>query len=192
MSAATLFDVVTSGAIISVAPHGGVSVNMSIDYFHATPSGQVCEIDAKLTKLGRALAFTEVIVRNKSTGQIAATGTDIKFIPSVPPSSNKVNKGQEPFSAPIQSASPTAATAFISDLVSATHDGFDSEATRIFEATALYALTDTSAREGQVVCTLPVRPPVQNIYGTLHGGCIGEPDCTVLALLLPPTCQQRC
>ena len=47
LTAATLFDVVTSGALVSVAPHGGVSVHMSINYFRPTPGGKVCEVDAK-------------------------------------------------------------------------------------------------------------------------------------------------
>lgn len=170
LTAATLFDVVTSGALVSVAPHGGVSVHMSVNYFCPTPGGEVCEVDAKVTKLGRALAFSEVVIKNKTTGQITAKGTDIKFVPATQPSNSQ---GTGPIGTPKQSASPAAAIAFISDLVSAYDDGFDTEATSTFETTALYGLKDISATEGQIVCTLPVRPPVENIYHTLHGGCIG-------------------
>ncbi len=172
LNAATLFDVVTSGALVSVAPHGGVSIHMSIDYFRPTPGGGVCEVDARVTKLGRALAFSEVVIKNKTTGQITAKGTDIKFVPAVQPSGSQ---GKGPIGTPKQSASPAAAIAFISDLVSAHDDDFDPEATSTFEATALYGLKDISATEGQIVCTLPVRPPVENIYHTLHGGYIGAP-----------------
>ena len=170
LTAATLFDVVTSGALVSVAPHGGVSVHMSVNYFRPTPTGEVCEVDAKVTKLGRALAFSEVVIKNKTTGQITAKGTDIKFVPATQPSNSQ---GTGSIGTPKRSASPAAAIAFISDLVSAYDDGFDTEATSTFETTALYGLKDISATEGQIVCTLPVRPPVENIYHTLHGGCIG-------------------
>lgn len=181
LTAATLFDVVTSGALVSVAPHGGVSVHMSINYFCPTPGGDVCEVDAKVTKVGRALAFSEVVIKNKTTGQITAKGTDIKFVPAMQPSNSQ---GKEPIGTPKQSASPAAAIAFISDLVSAHDDSFDAEATSTFEATALYGLKDISATEGQIVCTLPVRPPVENIYYTLHGGCIGAPtQCVTLSWL---------
>ncbi len=179
LTAATLFDVVTSGALVSVAPHGGVSVHMSLNYFHPTPGVEVCEVEAKVTKLGRALVFSEVVIRNKTTGQITAKGTDIKFVPAMQPSNSQ---GKGPIGTPKQSASPAAAIAFISDLVSAHDDGFDPEATSTFEATALYGLKDISATEGEIVCTLPVRPPVENIYHTLHGGCIGAPSqCMTLS-----------
>ncbi len=187
LTAATLFDVVTSGALVSVAPHGGVSVHMSIDYFRPTPGGDVCEVDAKITKLGRALAFSEVVIKNKTTGQITARGTDIKFVPAMQPSDSQ---GKGPIGTPMQSASPAAAIAFVSDLVSAYDDDFDPEATSNFEATALYGLKDISATEGHVVCTLPVRPPVENIYHTLHGGCIGAPTQRVFLSWLCIACAR--
>ncbi len=156
---------------------------MSINYFSPTPGDQHCEIDARVIKLGRALAFSEVVVRNKQTGKITAKGTDIKFVPSMP---SPETQGKMPVGTPKQSAFPEAAVTFISDLVSATHDGFDPEATKTFETTALYGLKDITASKGQVVCTLPIRSRVENVYHTLHGGCIGGYRQVALVLCSNP------
>lgn len=46
-------------------------------------------------------------------------------------------------------------------------------------------LQDVKAWPGGIKCTMPVLQKVQNRYGTLHGGCVGE--------LLPATiCQDGC
>lgn len=43
-----------------------------------------------------------------------------------------------------------------------------------FDTSALRGLRELQAAPGRFSCILPVTPPVQNRYGTLHGGCIGE------------------
>ena len=58
--AATLVDDVSSGAVRSMSEHPGVSVHMSMNYFSPTPGGQDCEVDSRVTKAGRTLAFAEV------------------------------------------------------------------------------------------------------------------------------------
>ena len=83
MLAATLFDVVTSGVLVSVAPYGGISVNMSINYISPIPIYHICEIEAKITKVGRKLAFAEAIARDLNTGKLAATYTDVKIVPQL-------------------------------------------------------------------------------------------------------------
>lgn len=72
---------------------------------------------------------------------------------------------------------PEAADSFISDMISDAQEGFQPEATTNFETTALHGLKDITASRGRVVCTLPVRPRVQNRYKTLHGGCSGGFIC---------------
>lgn len=59
-AAATLVDDVSSGAIRSISQHPGVSVHMSMNYYSPTPGGQDCEVDSRVTKAGRTLAFAEV------------------------------------------------------------------------------------------------------------------------------------
>lgn len=169
---ATLVDDISSGAIVSVAPHAGVSVHMSMNYFSPTPGDQDCEIDAHVTKAGRTLAFADVEIRNKKTGKVTARGTHIKFIPPMPkPSASGVNDKMPP-GTPSAAATPEAAELFISDMISDVREGFDLESTQNFEATALHGVKDITATHGQVVCTLPVTQRVQNRYNTLHGGCI--------------------
>ncbi len=170
--AATLVDDVSSGAIVSVAPHAGVSVHMSMNYFSPTPGGQDCEVDAHVTKAGRTLAFADVEIRNKRTGKVTARGTHIKFIPPTPKVSN--GDAKTPPGTPKAAATPEAAEDFITDMINDVREGFQADATRNFEATALYGLRDITATRGQVVCILPVNLRVQNRYNTLHGGCIGR------------------
>ncbi len=172
--AATLVDDVSSGAIVSVAPHAGVSVHMSMNYFSPTPGGQDCEVDAHVTKAGRTLAFADVEIRNKRTGKVTARGTHIKFIPPMPNPTVSSGNTNRPPGTPRAAATPEAAEDFITDMISDVREGFQTDATRNFEATALYGLRNITATRGQVVCTLPVSQRVQNRYNTLHGGCIGR------------------
>ncbi|KAL3140714.1 hypothetical protein ABBQ32_005270 [Trebouxia sp. C0010 RCD-2024] len=159
-AAATLVDDVSSGAIRSVSEHPGVSVHISINYFSPTPGGQDCEVDSRVTKAGRTLAFAE------HTGRVTARGTHTKFIPPIPdqPSDPKAK-------AQAAADRPAAADHFISDMVAEAQEGFQPEATTCFETTALHGLTDITASPGKVVCTLPIKHRVKNRYKTLHGGC---------------------
>ncbi|DBB17966.1 hypothetical protein WJX82_004459 [Trebouxia sp. C0006] len=169
---ATLVDDVSSGAIVSVAPHAGVSVHMSMNYLSPTPGGQDCEVDAHVTKAGRTLAFADVEIRNKRTGKVTARGTHIKFIPPMPDPTASSSNIKMPPGAPKAAATPEAAEDFITDMINDVREGFQADATRNFEATALCGLRDITATRGQVVCVLPVNQRVQNRYNTLHGGCI--------------------
>lgn len=147
-----------------------------MNYFSPTPGGQDCEVDARVTKAGRTLAFAEVEIRNKRTGKVTARGTHTKFIPPMPDST--ASTGQLPPGTPKAAASPEAAEQFISDMVSDVREGFQADATTNFEATALYGLRDITATRGQVVCTLPIKERVQNRYRTMHGGCTGRQLCS--------------
>ena len=166
---ATLVDDVSSGAILSVSPHGGVSVSMSLTYLSPTPGNQDCQIDARVIKSGRTLAFAEVEIRHKITGTVTGSGN---------------GSVQTPAGTPDQANSAEAATAFVDDMCSETLEGFDPEATHSFDTTALYGLKDITATAGQVVCTLPVSQRTQNRYNTLHGGCTGRVYQSKLMLLL--------
>lgn len=174
VSSATLVDDVSSGAIVSVSPHGGVSVSMSMTYLSPTPGNQDCEIDARVIKSGRTLAFAEVEIRHKKTGKVTARGTHIKFIPQTTVQGSGDGSVPKPVGTPDKANSAEAATAFIDGMCSETLEGFDAEATHSFDTTALYGLKCITATAGQVICTLPVSQRTQNRYNTLHGGCTGR------------------
>lgn len=186
MLAATLFDVMTSGALVSLAPHGGISVNMSVNYLLPITKDHICEVEAKITKAGRKLVFAEAVARDKNTGNLAATYTDVKMIPQIRASNSPESPVAIPIGTPELSASPEAAHAFVESLVAGTSNVSNLQATGTFDTTALYGLKDITASSGRLTCTLPVKARVQNTYSTLHGGCIGKSlsDCTA-ALHLP-------
>ena len=52
----------------------------------------------------------------------------------------------------------------------------------MFDTVALQTITDIRGYEGRLTCLIPVEPRVQNRYGTLHGGCIGQHTYTMTAL----------
>ncbi|KAL1132012.1 hypothetical protein AAG570_011622 [Ranatra chinensis] len=58
----------------------GVSVDLHIEFLKAAPLGSEVVIEAKTTKAGRTLAFLEVLLTDKSTGDIIAQGSHIKFV----------------------------------------------------------------------------------------------------------------
>ena len=57
--------------------------------------------------------------------------------------------------------------------------GHDPKEDSMFDTVALQTITDIRAYEGRLTCLIPVEPRVQNRYGTLHGGCIGQHTCTI-------------
>lgn len=148
-------------------------------YLSPTPGHQDCEIEAKVVKAGRTLVFADVEIRNKKTGKVTARGTHIKFIPQTTVKGSGDAHVPKPVGTPAQANTPEAADSFISNMCSEVLQGFDPETTQNFDTTALYGLTDITAKPGQVVCTLPVRKRVQNNYLTLHGGCTGMPSLLV-------------
>ena len=49
--AATLVDVVSTGALVTVSQRSGVSLNINVDYLNAVPCGQECFVEAKVMKV---------------------------------------------------------------------------------------------------------------------------------------------
>ena len=85
-SAATLVDVIGSAAIMTIAEHSGVSLQISIDYLSELPGGEECEATATVSHLGKSTATASVDLRVKRTGRLAARGTHVKFLASGLPS----------------------------------------------------------------------------------------------------------
>ena len=49
--AATIVDVVTTGALVTVSQRSGVSLNINVDYLNAVPCGEHCHIEARVMKV---------------------------------------------------------------------------------------------------------------------------------------------
>ncbi|KAK9812786.1 hypothetical protein WJX72_003675 [[Myrmecia] bisecta] len=77
---ATLVDTVGSAALVTQSTRSGVSLNISVDYLSPMPSGEDCEIDARVVKVGKNIATINVELRRKQTKQLVAQGTHVKFM----------------------------------------------------------------------------------------------------------------
>lgn len=49
-------------------------------YLRSAQIGQVLEVDAISTKVGKILAFTEMVLKDKETGQLIVKGSHTKFV----------------------------------------------------------------------------------------------------------------
>lgn len=78
--AATLVDVIGSAAIMTLAEHSGLSLQISIDYLSELPGNEECEAIATVSHLGKSTATANVDLRVKRTGRLAARGTHVKFL----------------------------------------------------------------------------------------------------------------
>ncbi|KAJ8737795.1 hypothetical protein PYW08_000390 [Mythimna loreyi] len=58
----------------------GVSVEISVSYMSAAREGDNIEVEAITRKLGKKIAFLEVLVKNKDKNQLLATGRHTKYI----------------------------------------------------------------------------------------------------------------
>ena len=90
--AATIVDVISSAALVTVSERSGVSLNITTDYLTPVPCGEVCKVDAKVVKVGKTIATLNVELWRVKTGQLAAQGRHIKFLS---PTERKV-EGMEP------------------------------------------------------------------------------------------------
>ncbi|XP_012286701.1 acyl-coenzyme A thioesterase 13 [Orussus abietinus] len=78
---ATLVDCITTYAVITQGNNSpGVSVDIHVSYLKAAQLGDVLSIDARTIRCGRSLAFLEVELKKKDTGQIIARGQHTKYM----------------------------------------------------------------------------------------------------------------
>ncbi|XP_012257102.2 acyl-coenzyme A thioesterase 13-like [Athalia rosae] len=78
---ATIVDNVSTYALMTAgngAP--GVSVDLHVSYLKAANPGEVIVVDAKTCKAGKTLAFLEVELTKKETGELVARGQHTKFV----------------------------------------------------------------------------------------------------------------
>lgn len=69
---------------------------------------------------------------------------------------------------------PEAGRLFLQALTGSGLDSSDLEQDSIFDTVSLQTIRDIKAYDGRLTCIIPVERRVQNRYGTLHGGCIGQ------------------
>ena len=98
---ATLIDIISTIGLMSKSNNiPGVSVNMNIkyvtyninfffmtltlfnsfSYLKAANEGEEVLIDSKTVKIGKKLAFLDVELKKKSTGEVIATGNHVKYV----------------------------------------------------------------------------------------------------------------
>lgn len=77
---ATLVDVIGSAAIVTQSDRGGVSININTNYLSPMAIGEVMEIEATVSKVGKQIATAAVNLSNASTGTLVAQGTHVKAL----------------------------------------------------------------------------------------------------------------
>lgn len=77
---ATAVDVISTAALVTVSPDPGVSADLSVRYLSPGPGFEDVEIDARVLKVGKSLAFMEVTVSTLE-GKTVARGSHTKFLP---------------------------------------------------------------------------------------------------------------
>ncbi|CAH1381212.1 unnamed protein product [Tenebrio molitor] len=77
---ATLLDCISTYALMSKLGKPGVSVDIHISYLKGAKVGDEILIDANVVKTGKSLAFLEVEIRNKISGDILVKGTQTQFL----------------------------------------------------------------------------------------------------------------
>ena len=81
---ATLVDVLTTVALLTVTTQGGVSTDLSVSYCAPAPTGARVMITCEVLKVGKTLAWMECVLKNED-GSVIATGRHTKFLPVAMP-----------------------------------------------------------------------------------------------------------
>uniref|UniRef100_A0A2P2QM72 Thioesterase domain-containing protein n=1 Tax=Rhizophora mucronata TaxID=61149 RepID=A0A2P2QM72_RHIMU len=79
---ATLVDLTGSAAMYTVIGDrpSGVSVEINVSYLDAAYVDEEIEIEAKVLRVGKAIAVVSIEFRNKATGKIIAQGRHTKYL----------------------------------------------------------------------------------------------------------------
>ncbi|XP_067677915.1 acyl-coenzyme A thioesterase 13-like [Haliotis asinina] len=79
--AATLVDIVSTWAVMTTGEKKpGVSVDLSISFLKAAPTGEPILIDARTLRVGKTLAFLTVDILKKDCGTLLAQGKHTMFM----------------------------------------------------------------------------------------------------------------
>ena len=81
---ATLVDVVTTAALVTVSDFSGVSLELSAAYLNPCAAGDVADVEARVLKAGGAVAVLSCAITARRSGRAVATGRHTKYLPRTP------------------------------------------------------------------------------------------------------------
>eukprot|EP00933_Yihiella_yeosuensis_P024238 TRINITY_DN18779_c0_g1_i1.p1 TRINITY_DN18779_c0_g1~~TRINITY_DN18779_c0_g1_i1.p1 ORF type:complete len:153 (-),score=29.84 TRINITY_DN18779_c0_g1_i1:92-550(-) len=76
---ATLVDIISTAALLTLSDRPGVSVDLNVSYVTAAPVGEEVEIVGKVLKAGKSVAMTTVDIVLVKSGKLVASGRHTKF-----------------------------------------------------------------------------------------------------------------
>ncbi|KAJ3641238.1 hypothetical protein Zmor_027753 [Zophobas morio] len=77
---ATLVDCISTYALMTQVAAPNVSVDIHMSYLKGAKIGDEILVDANVIKKGKTLAFLDVVIKNKSNGDVLVKGSHTKFI----------------------------------------------------------------------------------------------------------------
>lgn len=78
---ATLVDVLTTVALLTVSDRGGVSTDLSCSYVSPAEVGTRVRVACEVVKAGRTLAWMKCEITRVDDGSVVARGSHTKFLP---------------------------------------------------------------------------------------------------------------
>jgi acyl-coenzyme A thioesterase 13 len=78
---ATIVDVLTTAALLTMTTRGGVSVELSCAYCAPATLEETVRVECEVVKMGKTLAWMECRMTRASDGEVVATGKHTKFLP---------------------------------------------------------------------------------------------------------------
>ncbi|KAG5876355.1 hypothetical protein JTB14_009040 [Gonioctena quinquepunctata] len=80
---AFLVDTISSWAVLSHknCEHPNVSVDLNLTFLKGAKKDEDIVIEANTLKVGKTLAFLEVFIKNKKSGELLVKGSHTTFIP---------------------------------------------------------------------------------------------------------------
>ena len=78
---ATLVDVVTTAALVTVSDYSGVTLELSASYLNPCAAGDVAEVEARVLKAGGAVAVLSCVITARKSGRAVAHGRHTKYLP---------------------------------------------------------------------------------------------------------------
>ncbi|XP_020814449.1 acyl-coenzyme A thioesterase 13 [Drosophila serrata] len=76
----TLVNTISTYALMSKPSHPGVSVDLSVNYLTGAKLGDEIVVEARLSKVGKYLAFIDCTVKHKKDDSVIAKATHLKYV----------------------------------------------------------------------------------------------------------------